>query len=103
MLPTIVIANLCPNGPAARCGQLNIGDQVKNIEKYRKILSNRTLGTKWEQAKAKNEDLLHTNRVQKCQVDWMVSKQIWLFNKFQSIGAKSIDAPGLLNTFSLFW
>lgn len=28
MLPTIVIANLCPNGPAARCGQLNIGDQV---------------------------------------------------------------------------
>jgi hypothetical protein len=29
MLPTIVIANLCPNGPAARCGQLNIGDQVR--------------------------------------------------------------------------
>jgi len=28
MLPTIVIANLCPNGPAARCGLLNIGDQV---------------------------------------------------------------------------
>jgi len=28
MLPTIVIANLCPNGPAARCGHLNIGDQV---------------------------------------------------------------------------
>merc|ERR1719282_2166708 len=25
MLPTIVIANLCPAGPAARCGQLNIG------------------------------------------------------------------------------
>ena len=31
MLPTIVIANLCPNGPAARCGQLNIGDQVTEI------------------------------------------------------------------------
>jgi len=28
MLPTIVIANLCPTGPAARCGHLNIGDQV---------------------------------------------------------------------------
>merc|ERR1719290_103045 len=24
MLPTIVLANLCPTGPAARCGQLNI-------------------------------------------------------------------------------
>jgi hypothetical protein len=29
MLPTIVIANLCPTGPAARCGHLNIGDQVQ--------------------------------------------------------------------------
>ena len=29
MLPTIVLANLLPTGPAARCGQLNIGDQVK--------------------------------------------------------------------------
>merc|ERR1719273_2456107 len=28
MLPTIVLANLSPTGPAARCGQLNIGDQV---------------------------------------------------------------------------
>ena len=28
MLPTIVLANLLPSGPAARCGQLNIGDQV---------------------------------------------------------------------------
>ena len=28
MLPTIVLANLCPAGPAARCGHLNIGDQV---------------------------------------------------------------------------
>ena len=28
MLPTIVLANLSPSGPAARCGQLNIGDQV---------------------------------------------------------------------------
>ena len=28
MLPTIVLANLCPTGPAARCGHLNIGDQV---------------------------------------------------------------------------
>ena len=28
MLPTIVLANLAPGGPAARCGQLNIGDQV---------------------------------------------------------------------------
>ena len=31
MLPTIVLANLLPNGPAARCGQLNIGDQVTFI------------------------------------------------------------------------
>ena len=29
MLPTIVLANLCPAGPASRCGQLNIGDQVR--------------------------------------------------------------------------
>ena len=29
MLPTIVLANLCPAGPASRCGQLNIGDQVE--------------------------------------------------------------------------
>ena len=29
MLPTIVLANLYPTGPAARCGQLNIGDQVR--------------------------------------------------------------------------
>ena len=29
MLPTIVLANLSPAGPAARCGQLNIGDQVR--------------------------------------------------------------------------
>ena len=28
MLPTIVLANLCPTGPAAKCGQLNIRDQV---------------------------------------------------------------------------
>ena len=31
MLPTIVLANLYPAGPAARCGQLNIGDQVKTL------------------------------------------------------------------------
>lgn len=30
MLPTIVLANLCPSGPASRCGHLNIGDQVSN-------------------------------------------------------------------------
>ncbi|XP_065582814.1 uncharacterized protein LOC136041935 isoform X2 [Artemia franciscana] len=28
MLPTVVIANLMPGGAAARCGQLNIGDQI---------------------------------------------------------------------------
>ncbi|XP_077286785.1 uncharacterized protein LOC143911524 isoform X29 [Arctopsyche grandis] len=28
MLPTVVIANLAPSGAAARCGQLNIGDQI---------------------------------------------------------------------------
>ena len=28
MLPTVVIANLAPGGAAARCGQLNIGDQI---------------------------------------------------------------------------
>ncbi|CAG0890214.1 unnamed protein product [Darwinula stevensoni] len=31
MLPTVVIANMCPNGPAARCGHLNIGDQIITI------------------------------------------------------------------------
>ncbi|XP_076338824.1 protein lin-10-like [Tachypleus tridentatus] len=28
MLPTVVIANMAQCGPAARCGQLNIGDQI---------------------------------------------------------------------------
>ncbi|KAG1713916.1 Protein lin-10 [Nymphon striatum] len=28
MLPTVVIANMAQGGPAARCGQLNIGDQI---------------------------------------------------------------------------
>lgn len=28
MLPTVVIANMAQNGPAARCGHLNIGDQI---------------------------------------------------------------------------
>ena len=28
MLPTVVIANLLQNSPSARCGQLNIGDQI---------------------------------------------------------------------------
>ncbi|CAG0887769.1 unnamed protein product [Cyprideis torosa] len=28
MVPTVVIANLLPSGPAARCGSVNIGDQI---------------------------------------------------------------------------
>lgn len=28
MLPTVVIANISQQGPAARCGRLNIGDQI---------------------------------------------------------------------------
>lgn len=28
MLPTVVIANMAPGSPAARCGHLNIGDQI---------------------------------------------------------------------------
>jgi predicted aconitase with swiveling domain len=28
MVPTVVIANLSPYGAAAKCGQLNIGDQI---------------------------------------------------------------------------
>ncbi|CAF0732263.1 unnamed protein product [Rotaria sordida] len=31
MLPTVVIANMMPNGPAARCGHLNIGDQIISV------------------------------------------------------------------------
>lgn len=31
MVPTVVLANMLPNGPAARCGQLNIGDQIISI------------------------------------------------------------------------
>lgn len=31
MLPTVVIANLAGNGAAARCGHLNIGDQIIEI------------------------------------------------------------------------
>jgi hypothetical protein len=31
MLPTVVVANMMPNGPAARCGSLNIGDQIISV------------------------------------------------------------------------
>lgn len=31
MVPTVVLANMSPTGPAARCGQLNIGDQIISI------------------------------------------------------------------------
>ncbi len=31
MIPTVVVANMMPNGPAARCGLLNIGDQVISV------------------------------------------------------------------------
>ena len=37
MLPTIVLANLCPTGPAARCGHLNIGDQVREDREDRTV------------------------------------------------------------------
>jgi C-terminal processing protease CtpA/Prc len=30
-LPTVVIANMMPGGPAARCGHLNIGDQIISV------------------------------------------------------------------------
>ncbi|XP_055339046.1 protein lin-10-like isoform X2 [Paramacrobiotus metropolitanus] len=32
MLPTVIIANMCPTGPAARCGKLSIGDQLISID-----------------------------------------------------------------------
>jgi len=32
MLPTVVVANLMPSGPAARTGRLNIGDQIMSID-----------------------------------------------------------------------
>ena len=31
MLPTVVVANMQPSGPAARCGNLNIGDQIISV------------------------------------------------------------------------
>lgn len=31
MVPTVVLANLQPGGAAARCGQLNIGDQIMTV------------------------------------------------------------------------
>ena len=31
MVPTVVLANMSPTGPAARCGQLNIGDQIISV------------------------------------------------------------------------
>ena len=31
MVPTVVLANMSPNGPSARCGQLNIGDQIISV------------------------------------------------------------------------
>lgn len=31
MVPTVILANMSQSGPAARCGQLNIGDQIMSI------------------------------------------------------------------------
>ena len=31
MVPTVVLANMNPTGAAARCGQLNIGDQIMSV------------------------------------------------------------------------
>ena len=31
MWPTVVVANMMPTGPSARCGHLNIGDQIISI------------------------------------------------------------------------
>lgn len=31
MVPTVVLANMSPTGAAARCGQLNIGDQIMSV------------------------------------------------------------------------
>lgn len=31
MVPTVVVANMMPNGAAARCGHLNIGDQIMSV------------------------------------------------------------------------
>ena len=31
MVPTVVLANMNPSGAAARCGQLNIGDQIMAV------------------------------------------------------------------------
>lgn len=31
MVPTVVLANMSPTMAAARCGQLNIGDQIMSI------------------------------------------------------------------------
>lgn len=31
MLPTVVLANMSPVGAAARCGHLNIGDQIMSV------------------------------------------------------------------------
>ena len=31
MLPTVVVANMQPSGPSARCGNLNIGDQIISV------------------------------------------------------------------------
>lgn len=34
MLPTVVLANMNPNGPAARCGSLNIGNQLIAVNNH---------------------------------------------------------------------
>ena len=31
MVPTVVLANMSANGAAARCGQLNISDQIMSL------------------------------------------------------------------------
>ena len=31
VLPTVILANMSPVGAAARCGQLNIGDQIMSV------------------------------------------------------------------------
>jgi len=31
MVPTIVLASMAPSGAAARCSQLNVGDQIMSV------------------------------------------------------------------------
>ena len=78
MLPTIVLANLSPAGPAARCGQLNIGDQVKWKQEETNVSLRPGVNQSWICAKIKAiSGPLKLKNLPKCPWNNRKSGKVW--------------------------